>query len=135
MATELKKQYDKSKRLSVKLALSPQEASLLDKMMREGDWDNRSGFIKYKLFGESVDRKFSRMVHDAKFDDVISIVKNLVIELNDHLGYLNYRFDYHVRQLEQDKELSQEKKTAKKISALIEYTSNLSFSHFCTKNS
>ena len=121
MATELRSEYDKRRRLQIKIDLSPKEASILDKMMREGDWDNRSGFIKYKLFGESADRKFSRMVHYAKYDDVISIVKNAVIEMNDNLGYLNYKFDYQLRRLEQDKGLPSDKQIVKRLSHLIKY--------------
>ncbi len=95
----LKKEYDK-RRVLVMLGLNFKEASVLDEMMSKEDWGNRAGFIKDKIFAGSLDTKFEKMIRTADAESVKTILKNIIIELDNTLGYLNYRFTYELQELE-----------------------------------
>ena len=96
---DLIKNYDK-RRVQIKLWLNYKEASVLDEMMSKEDWDNRAGFIKEKIFDGKLDAKFEKMIRESNSENVKNILKNMIVELDNKLGYLNYRFAYELRELE-----------------------------------
>lgn len=115
----MKKEYDK-RRLNLVVSLNHKEITILDEMMKKEGWENLSGFIKDKLFEGNSELKYQKVLREATVEDNKAIIKNLMNELNNELGYLNYRFSYELEQLEKsDKEGGQ--KMLKKISRMQEW--------------
>lgn len=107
----LKTEYDK-KKVQVKLQLNFKEKTILDSMMEKDGWQNTAGFIKDRLFGRSKDAKYVKILQESKVEDYKKILANLIMEMNNVLGYLNYRFTYELDRIDRD-EIEEEKKKAK----------------------
>lgn len=116
----LKKEYDK-RRLIVLLTLNHKEVSVLDEMMSKEDWDNRAGFIKDKLFDGKLDIKFEKMIRESNSENIKNILKNMIVELDNKIGYLNYRFAYELRELEK-LSVDDDTKLNKKLNKMKEWS-------------
>ena len=95
----IKKEYDK-RRMHVYLWLNAKEAAVLEKLMSEDDWSNSAGFIKDRIFAGKLDTVYARMIREAKKDDIEIVLRSLMTELQNSLGYLNYRFTYELDKIE-----------------------------------
>ena len=116
----LKKEYDK-RRLILALSLSHKELTILDSMMEKDGWTNRSGFIKDMLFGENVDSKYARTLKKGSQKDTTNAIQNLLQELVDEFGYLNYRYNAEIEKLEK----VSDKRVQKKLSMLYGWQTNI----------
>ena len=117
----LKTEYDK-KKVQVKLQLNFKEKTILDSMMENDGWQNTAGFIKDRLFGVSKDAKYAKILQESKVEDYKKIIINLITEMNNVLGYLNYRFTYELDRIDRD-EKEEEKKKAKAQKLMREWKS------------
>ena len=118
----LKKEYDK-RRLILALSLSHKELTILDSMMEKDGWTNRSGFIKDMLFGENVDSKYARTLKKGSPKDIANAIQNLLQELVDEFGYLNYRYNAEIEKLEKEND----KRVHKKLSMLYGWQKNIRY--------
>ena len=91
-SSELKKKRDASK-IQIGLTLSAQQNAVLSKMMEADDWSNRSGFIKYKIFGDSEEYQYKKMLESGEEKDIQKVIISLVSDMNRQIDYINFRFD------------------------------------------
>ena len=100
-ATEkTKKQYFKMADSHViKVRMNAAERSLLESSMRKDNWDNVSGYIKYKLFGISPERRIRELIKRKNSDELAILLRNTVLDLTDQFIYFRYRYERDMRQL------------------------------------
>lgn len=116
---ELKRKYNEiSAKNLVHFRLNSQEASLLERMMKEVGFINISGFIKYKLFGVNPEGPYKRMLRSGDRNDIEIVMKNLIEEMNSTIGYLNYKLDFELRRIEKESS-GMDEKTARRLTAKI----------------
>lgn len=120
MDKKIKKEYDK-RRTNVLLTMSHKELTVLESMMEKDGWTNRSGFIKDRLFGENIDSKYARTLKKGSQKDATNAIQNLLQELVDDFGYLNYRYNAEIEKLEKEND----KRVQKKISMLYGWQKNI----------
>ena len=120
MDKKIKKEYDK-RRTNVLLTMSHKELTVLESMMEKDGWTNRSGFIKDRLFGENIDSKYARTLKKGSQKDTPNAIQNLLQELVDEFGYLNYRYNAEIEKLEK----VSDKRVQKKISMLYGWQKNI----------
>lgn len=83
--TEDEKLYQRLKdKMAVKVRFSYKELSLLKMMMRDEDWENTAGFIRYKLFGYDPEKRLRSQLKKANEFDVITLVQELETRLEDY---------------------------------------------------
>lgn len=111
--------FAESKNSPIMLRFNNKERALLETMMKEEEWENMSGFIKYKLFGDKVDKAYEKKIGDLKKEDIMTAMKYLIDTLNTNIGYMNFRFTYELEQLENIENPG--KKFNRKISILKEW--------------
>ena len=121
---EFKKFYDsKKKRLTV--SLNPKEKSLLDSMMKKDDWENVSGFVKYKLFGFTYEKKYRNAINSADEELLKKILINLISDLNDHLDYINARFSRELELLKETEAMINARAISKWVSLLKNWNDSI----------
>ena len=97
---ENKKQYHRAKDRSViKIRINTKEKIVLDDMMKKDEWENVSGFIKNKLFGDSLDTSYKKIIHEASPEDLISLCRKELRDVNVFLTYIRFRYEKDMRQL------------------------------------
>lgn len=110
------KEYEKT-RYRINMNLNAEEAIVLKDWMREKDWENASGFIKYRLFGNNVSSSYQKVINKAKEpEELQGPLKDLFTEYNAQLIYMNLRFEEIFRELKADN--SQNKGLRAKVSKL-----------------
>jgi hypothetical protein len=93
---EMRKVYDRNRSM-LYMRLNPMEMSLLNSMMKDDDWSNMSGFIKYKLFGDRPEEKYVRKLKNIESEkDIQLVLKNLMSQMNDQIDYINIRFNREI---------------------------------------
>ena len=65
-----------------------------------------------RLFGVRKGAKYVRILQESKVEDYKKILTSLITEMNNVLGYLNYRFTYELDQVDKS-EMDSEMKKAK----------------------
>ena len=89
-----RKEYMKIKRRSeLTVSHSFKEKTLLQQMMEKEEWENVSGFIKYKLFGLDVDTKYKKKQKKGNATDHIIALREIETELVKKLDYLIYLYE------------------------------------------
>lgn len=114
-----KKLNKKKKRVSkfIPICFNKEEFTVLENMMEKEDWDNYSGFIKYKLLGNEVFETYQKILNQAKEEkDYNSILLRQFEELNGHFEFINFRMNELLVKIE-DK--TTDKEFAEKISSQI----------------
>ena len=97
---EKRKTYMRAKDSQViHLRLNAKEKTLLDIDMKNEEWDNISGYIKYKLFGTDVEEKISKLIKKKQPEEIIQLLINELKQLNSLLVFLTFRYDKDMRQL------------------------------------
>lgn len=119
-----KKLYDsKIKKLSI--SLSPQEKSLLDAMMKKEEWENVGGFIKYKLFGLSYEKKYHNAINTADEELLKKILINLMSDLNNQLDYINAKYTKELETLKMTTQMVDAKSISKWVALLKQWNDNV----------
>lgn len=121
---EIRQEYDK-KLNKITLRLSKEEKVNLSKMMKEEEWSNVAGFIKYKLFGEKADAVYARMKRNSEPEDISIIMKILMESLVNEIGYLNYRFNYELERLDKNSDKLDDKIAKKILSTMTQWKKNI----------
>lgn len=114
-----KKLNKKKKRVSkfIPICFNKEEFTVLENMMEKEDWDNYSGFIKYKLLGNEVFETYQKILNQAKEEkDYNSILLRQFEELNGHFEFINFKMNELLVKIE-DK--TTDKEFAEKISSQI----------------
>lgn len=108
--------YEKT-RTRIHLNLNAEELTVLKDWMREKDWENASGFIKYRLFGNNVSSSYQKVINKAKEpEELQGPLKELFTEYNAQLIYMNLRFEEIFKELMAAK--SQNKSLRMKVAKL-----------------
>ena len=115
-----RKEYDKSNKV-LSFKANFKEQILLKQMMQEEGWSNLSAFIKDKLFGESSDMKYEKLLSKPKKEDLPIIMTVLLEELNRKLDYINYRFDDEVEEFKRQTKELDKKSAARWFSFLFDW--------------
>ena len=121
---DFKKKRDKASNI-VTLRFSHSESAVLEKMMEKEEWSNRSGFIKYKIFGDSEDYQYNKMLESGEPGDIQKVLVALMTELNKQIDYLNYRFDSEIIDLKKKTEKFDETKVKQWVTFLQEWKTGL----------
>lgn len=121
---DFKKKRDKASNI-VTLRFSHSESAVLEKMMEKEEWSNRSGFIKYKIFGDSEDYQYNKMLESGEPGDIQKVLVALMTELNKQIDYLNYRFDSEIIDLKKKTEKFDETKVKQWVTFLQEWKAGL----------
>lgn len=114
-----KKLNKKKKRVSkfIPICFNKEEFTVLENMMEKEDWDNYSGFIKYKLLGNEVFETYQKILNQAKEEkDYNSILLRQFEELNGHFEFINFRMNELLVKIEDE---TTDKEFAEKISSQI----------------
>lgn len=100
MTEEEKKKYHHLRDKGViKIRLNPEEKTLLDIKMKEEDWSNTSGFVKYILFGIDTERETRKLIKEKNPEKIGTLIFNELSELNNTLKYFKYRYEKDLQQL------------------------------------
>ena len=98
--TQDKKEYFKMcNRKVTSIRLNAEERTLLQSMMRDDDWDNTSGYIKYKLFGIDTERKINELIKRKDIAELAILLRNEIMDLTEYFIYFRYRYDKDMNQL------------------------------------
>lgn len=98
--TEIKKAYHRQRDKSViKIRVNAAEKTLLDIAMKDEDWENVSGFIKYRLFGFEPDEAVRKIIKEKDKGKTEILLYNELKELNANLAFFKFRYDKDMRQL------------------------------------
>lgn len=119
-----KKLYDSKKKL-VGISMNPQEKSLLDSMMQKDDWENVSGFIKYKLFGASPEYRYKKCIENADEQLLQKILVNLMSDLNDQFDYINAKFTTELEDLKKTIPMDSPRSISKWVSLMKSWSDSL----------
>ncbi|MCQ2116690.1 MAG: hypothetical protein MJY76_00925 [Bacteroidales bacterium] len=86
-------------------------------MMKNDGWENISGYIKDKLFGNNVFEDYQKILKQAKKEkDYNSILLRQFEELNGHFEFINFRMNELLLKIEDE---TTDKEFAQKASAQI----------------
>ena len=100
MKKENKREYTKQKdRFLVSLHLKWDEKSVLENEMKKEEWENISGYIRYRLFGMDPTKKIRKQIAEKEPEDLVNILKNAVLELAAKADYYRFRYDKDMSQL------------------------------------
>lgn len=111
------KKHKKRNRKIIPLALNKEELSVLENQMKKDDWDNYSGFIKYKLLGNEVFETYQKILNQTREEkDYNSILLRQFEELNGHFEFINFRINELLLKIENN---TTDKESAQKASAQI----------------
>ena len=83
----------------VGIKLTTKERIVLDDQMKKDEWENVSGFIKYKLFGDDLDTAYKKIVKEASPEDLVSLCRKELRDLNVFLIYIRFRYEKDMKQL------------------------------------
>ena len=90
------KMYD---RRNVQIRLNDKERSLLESAMLKDGWNNKAGYIRYKLFGADPEFEVEKMIEGKNPDDLVLLLKNGVLELAEYFLYYYGRYEKDMKQL------------------------------------
>lgn len=102
MSEEKSKYFRMRNKGAVPIRFNAKERTLLHEAMKKEDWDNPSGFIKYKLFGLDYDKKVDELVASRESEPIGSLLLNATLDLVGQIEYLNYRYNRDMQQLWQE---------------------------------
>ena len=119
-----KKLYDSKKKL-VGISMNPTEKSLLDAMMKKEEWENVGGFIKYKLFGLSYEKKYHNAINTADEELLKKILINLMSDLNNQLDYINAKYTKELEALKMTTQMVDAKSISKWVALLKQWNDNV----------
>ena len=98
--TKQKKEYFKSKdQMSVRIRLNSEEQSVLNSMMKEEGWENKSGYIKYILFGDDPEIRYDKIVKKKDPNELLKICAIQLRELNIFLKNIQFRYEKDMNRL------------------------------------
>lgn len=100
MKKENQKEYYKGKnktKLDVRLTTS--EHVLLVGKMKEEDWANVSGYIKFKLFGLDYERGLDKVTEGKNAETIGAMLRDAVLILATKTDYFRYRYEKDMNQL------------------------------------
>ena len=121
---DFKKKREKASNI-VTLRFSYSESAVLKKMMEKEEWTNRSGFIKYKIFGESEEYQYKKMLESKEQSDIEKTLISLLTELNKQIDYVNYRFDSEIIDIKKKTDKFDEIRVKQWITILKEWKNSL----------
>ena len=100
---ETRKNYMRSKnKHTIKFRLDEMEKTLLEEMMRKEGWQNISGFIKTKLFGDDPEKEFKKIIKSVDKDTTVIALKNALMMLADNVIEIKSRYDKDMSVLYQE---------------------------------
>lgn len=126
----LKKELEKKRQqvgIIQAIRLSAKELTVIQAMMKDEDWTNVSGFIKYKVFGFTPETAYKKLLDSGKPEDFINVLTNQLDTLNRNIDYINFRFDQELLEFKKkinSKEFD-EKDRAKWMALLSGWTTRL----------
>ena len=88
---KLYQQIRDKKRIVIRL--TDDEATSMELMMKEADWDNRAGFAKFKIFGYQPKNHISQKIKEGDTDNIEIIIKHSIQDLIDNYSYIRKRYD------------------------------------------
>ena len=89
---ETRNEYERSLR-RMTLRLSAEEECLLRRMMEDDGWENASGFVRYRLFGEDGDKEYRKVLHSGRREDMETVLLTTAESLCRKMAYLGHRYD------------------------------------------
>jgi len=126
---EIRKKYDASinnRRLArVPIRLNTEERIILEKKMKEEEWENAAGYIRSKVFPKNIKGEYEKILKSGDQKIVMPALSVLMEELTKQIGYLNYRFDYSLSQLEKNCDLTNNIDARKMVMLLREYQQSI----------
>lgn len=105
--------------------MNPTEKSLLDAMMKKEEWENVGGFIKYKLFGLSYEKKYHNAINTADEELLKKILINLMSDLNNQLDYINAKYTKELETLKMTIPMVDAKSISKWVALLKQWNDNV----------
>lgn len=100
MDKENLKEYRKQKdKFFIGVHLKRDEYSIVENELKNGDWGNISGYIKYRLFGLDPGRKLRKQIEEKNTAKLVTILKNCVLDLAAKTDYFRFRYEKDMNQL------------------------------------
>lgn len=120
MNKKIKKEYGKTGD-KIMLRISTEERVVLTRMMLDDDWTNISGYIRHKLFGNSTESRYARMKKNVRKEDIAIMMQNLMSAMEKEMGYLNFRFNYELEQLQRNSDKLTDSVARKLVATMSSY--------------
>lgn len=91
--------FRKKNKNKIQIRLSFNELSILENEMKKEEWENISGYIRYRLFGMDPTKKIRKQIAGKEPEDLVNMLKNAVLELAAKADYYRFRYDKDMSQL------------------------------------
>lgn len=103
----LRKEYYKAKNQTmIGVWLNSEEKSVLNSMMKEEGWENKSGFIKYILFGDDPEMRYDKIVKKKDPNEILMICATQLRELNIFLKNIQFQYEKDMNQIYQEESVN-----------------------------
>lgn len=75
-------------------------------MMKEEGWENKSGFIKYILFGDDPEMRYDKIVKKKDPNEILMICATQLRELNIFLKNIQFQYEKDMNQIYQEESVN-----------------------------
>ena len=97
---EERKEYQKqADKLRISIRLSPKERTILEAKMKKDGWVSRSNYIRHKLFGMDLNRRFKKAIQTKDPEIIENALRNTLLSLTNQISFFHWRYERDMRQL------------------------------------
>ncbi len=93
---EYQKQADKQR---ISFRLGPKERTILEAKMKEGGWVSRNNYIRHRLFGMDINRRFKKAIQTKDSETIENALCNTLLSLTNQISFFHWRYERDMRQL------------------------------------
>ena len=97
---EERKEYQKlADKLRISIRLGPKERTILEAGMKKEGWVSRSNYIRHKLFGMDINRRFKKAIQSKDPEIIENALRNTLLSLTNQISFFHWRYERDMRQL------------------------------------
>ena len=97
---EERKEYQKlADKLRISIRLGPKERTILEAEMKKEGWVSRSNYIRHKLFGMDINRRFKKAIQSKDPEIIENALRNTLLSLTNQISFFHWRYERDMRQL------------------------------------
>lgn len=97
---EERKEYQKqADKLRISIRLGPKERTILEAKMKKDGWVSRGNYIRHKLFGMDLNRRFKKAIQTKDPEIIENALRNTLLSLTNQISFFHWRYERDMRQL------------------------------------